>query len=79
LRDSGKPQKVVTTAGQFQQSLPPGRVYQLMRVRLDTDEELIPEISGHRLMVMVRMMKQDPEGRLRPTTADTSFELSLCS
>jgi cell division protein ZapD len=50
-----------------------------MRVRLDTDEELIPEISGHRLMVMVRMMKQDPEGRLRPTTDDTSFELSLCS
>ena len=79
LRDSGKPQKVVTTGGQFQQSLPPGRVYQLMRVRLDTDEELIPEISGHRLMVMVRMMKQDPEGRLRPTTDDTSFELSLCS
>ena len=79
LRDSGKPQKVVTTGGQYQQSLPPGRVYQLMRVRLGSDEELIPEISGHRLMVMVRLMKQDTEGRLRPATADTSFELSLCA
>ena len=79
LRDSGKPQKVVTTGGQYQQSLPPGRVYQLMRVRLGSNEELIPEISGHRLMVMVRLMKQDTEGRLRPATADTSFELSLCA
>jgi len=79
LRDSGKPQKVVTTGGQFQQSLPPGRVYQLMRVRLDAGDDLIPEISGHRLIVMVRMMKQDSEGRLRPTTSDTSFELSLCA
>ena len=79
LRDSGKPQKVVTTGGQYQQSLPPGRVYQLMRVRLGSDEELIPEISGHRLMVMVRLMKQDTEGRLRPATVDTSFELSLCA
>ncbi len=78
LRDSGKPQKVVTTGGQYQQSLPPGRVYQLMRVRLNAEEELIPEISGHRLMAMVRLMKQDAEGRLRPATVDTSFELSLC-
>jgi cell division protein ZapD len=79
LRDSGKPQKVVTTGGQYQQSLPPGRVYQLMRVRLNSEEELIPEISGHRLMALVRLMRQDAEGRLRPATVDTSFELCLCA
>ena len=79
LRDSGVPHKVVTSGGQYQQSLPPGRVYNLMRVRLDTAEEVVPEISGHRLMVSVRLMRQDAEGRLRPATTDTSFELTLCS
>jgi cell division protein ZapD len=78
LRDSGIPHKVVTTGGQYQQSLPPGRLYNLMRVRLETDE-FVPEISGHRLMVMVRLMRQEPDGRLRPATSDTSFELALCS
>ena len=79
LRESGKPQKVTTTNGQYQQSLPPGRSYQLLRVRFNETDELIPEISGHRLMVMVRLMRQDPDGRLRPATVDTSFELSLCA
>jgi len=79
LRDSGVPHKVVAPAGQYQQSLPQGRVYQLMRVRLNQSELLVPEISGHRLMVSVRLMRQDAEGRLKPSPADTSFELTLCS
>jgi cell division protein ZapD len=48
-------------------------------VRLNEDPEIVPEISGHRLMVSVRMMRQDAEGRLKPSTADASFELTLCS
>ena len=79
LRDSGVPHKVVAPAGQYQQSLPQGRVYQLMRVRLTQSELLVPEISGHRLMVSVRLMRQDSEGRLKQSPADTSFELTLCS
>jgi cell division protein ZapD len=79
LRDSGVPHKVVAPAGQYQQSLPQGRVYQLMRVRLTQSELLVPEISGHRLMVSVRLMRQDSEGRLKPSPADTNFELTLCS
>ena len=79
LRDSGTPHKVAAPAGQYQQSLPQGRVYQLMRVRLDGPEDIVPEISGHRLMVSVRLMRQDAEGRLRPSLADANFELTLCS
>jgi cell division protein ZapD len=79
LRDAGVPHKVVAAGGQYQQSLPAGRTYQLLRVRLQTEEPLVPEISGHRLMVSVRLMRQDAEGRLKPSTADTSFELTLCS
>lgn len=79
LRDTGVPQKVVALAGQYQQSLPPGRQYQLLRVRLDGAEPPVPEISGHRLMVTVRLQVPDEDGRLRPSTADCNFELTLCA
>jgi cell division protein ZapD len=79
LRDSGAPQRVVAVGGQFQQSLPPGRSYHLMRVRLEDGNALVPEISGHRLMAMVRMMQAEADGRLKPSAGDTEFELTLCS
>ncbi len=79
LRDSGVPQRVVATGGQYQQSLPQGKVYHLMRVRLDGDDPPVPEISGHRLMLSIRLMRPDAEGRLRPAGVDTNFELTLCA
>lgn len=79
VRDTGMPHKVVASAGHFQQSLPTGRSYHLLRLRIDADAGLIPEITVHRLMVSVRWMRQDADGRLKPVAADTPFELSLCS
>ena len=79
LRDSGAPHKVMALGGQYSQSLAAGRVFQLMRVRLDSEAGLVPEISGHRLMVQVRLMRQEADGRLRPATDDTAFELTLCA
>jgi len=79
LRDSGVPHKVVAQGGQYQQSLPQGRTYQLLRLRMDAGLELVPEITGHRLMVSVRMMKPDTEGRLKSHGADVSFDLALCA
>jgi cell division protein ZapD len=79
LRDAGSPQRAVAPVGQFQQSLPSGKLYHLLRVRLNTDDEWVPEISGHRLMVSIRFMKADAEGRLKPVTSDCSFELTLCA
>lgn len=79
LRDAGAPHKVVAQSGQYQQSLPQGKTYQLMRVRLDESLQLVPEISGHRLMVSIRLMQHDAEGRLRPVAQDVPFELTLCA
>jgi cell division protein ZapD len=79
LRDSGMPQRQVAIGGQYQQSLPVGRTFQLMRIRLDAGPELVPEISGHRLMLSVRMMRPSDDGRLRPCTDDVVFELTLCA
>ena len=79
LRDNGVPQRMVATGGQYQQSLPQGKVYQLLRVRLDEALGVAPEITGHRLMVSVRFMRPDAEGRLRNAGTDTTFELTLCA
>lgn len=79
LRDSGVPQKVMASAGQFQQNLPQGRTFQLLRLALDPALNLIPEISGNRLLVSIRLMQQGEDARLHLTGSDTGFELALCA
>ncbi len=79
VREGGVPHKVVSQGGQFQQSLPQGRSHQLLRLRIDASTGLVPEITGHRLMVQVRLMRADADGRLRPAPVDMAFELALCA
>jgi cell division protein ZapD len=79
LRESGAPQRVHAAGGQFQQRLPEGKLYHLLRLKIDGGDGVVPEISGHRLLVSVRLMRPDAEGRLKSTSSDASFELTLCS
>ena len=78
LRDSGTPQKVIATGGQLQQTLPQGRTFQLLRLRIDPSLGLVPEISGNRLIVSVRLMRQDND-KMVPSSDNTPFELTLCA
>ena len=79
LRDSGAPQKVMAVGGQYQQNLPQGRTFQLLRLALDPELRLIPEISGNRLMVSIRLMRHGNDDRLHTVTEDSSFEVTLCA
>ena len=79
LRDSGTPQKVIASHGQLQQNLPHGRGFQLLRLRLDPMLGLVPEISGNRLMLSVRLMRQESADRLQACNDSAQFELTLCS
>ena len=79
LRDSGVTQRMHAAAGQFQQRLPEGKTYHLLRLHMSPESQLVPEISGHRLLVSVRMLRADAEGRLRPVAEDADFELTLCA
>ncbi|MBP6753629.1 MAG: cell division protein ZapD, partial [Alicycliphilus sp.] len=79
MRDSGLPQKVAAERGQFQQNLPPGRTFQLLRLRIDPALQLVPEISGNRLIVSVRLMRQEEGGKLVCSNEDAAFELTLCA
>ena len=77
MRDTGTSQKMMAMGGQYQQSLAQGK-FQLMRVAIDPALGFIPEISGNRLMIWVRMMRNDGEGRLQHSTDDVPFEMALC-
>jgi cell division protein ZapD len=70
---------VVAPGGQFQQNLPQGRTFQLLRLRIDPRHSWIPEISGNRLMVSVRLMRLGDDDRLHPAQEDGAFELTLCA
>jgi len=79
LRESGTAQKVMATAGQYQQALPQGKTFQLLRLSLDRTLGVIPEISGNRLMVSIRFMRQESDNRLHAISDDCAFEIALCS
>lgn len=79
MRDNGAPQKVLAAGGRFQQSLPQARTFQLARLRIDAALGLVPEISGNRMMITVRLMRPDEHGKLQQDSADTPFELALCA
>ena len=79
LRDSGAPQKVMASGGQYVQNLPQGRSFQLLRLRMDPEPGLIPEISANRLIVSIRLMRQEGDSRLHSSTEDATFDLTLCS
>ena len=79
LRTSGKPRMLTASAGQYQMGLPQGRTVQMLRLRLDESLSLVPEISGNRLAVSVRLMRMQPDGKLQVERIDAPFELALCT
>lgn len=79
LRESGTTQKVMASRGQLQQNLPQGRAFQLLRLRIDAGLGLIPEISCNRLLVVVRLMQQQEDGKLSASSEDAPFEMTFCA
>ena len=79
LRESGTTQKVMSTGGQLQQNLPQGRTFQLLRLRIDDSLGLTPEISCNRLLVVIRLMQQQADGKQVASSSDVPFEMTLCA
>jgi cell division protein ZapD len=79
LRDTEVAQKVMTQEGVYQQSLNTGKNYQLLRISMQPNMQLIPTVSAHRLMVTVRMMRREGEKMLHAGNVQAGFELALCS
>lgn len=69
----------MASGGQYQQPLPQGRTFQLLRLSIDPALGLIPEISGNRLIVSIRLMQLQDDDRLHAGNQDAVFDLTLCS
>ncbi len=79
LRESGSSQKVMAANGQLQQNLPQGRTFQLLRLKIDPSLGITPEISCNRLLVVIRMLRQQTDGKWVATADDVPFEMTLCA
>jgi len=78
LRESGRPAKMIATAGSYQQMLQ-GKVYQMLRLSVDEALGVIPEISANKYMLWVRFTSQDGDMKPKPFESDVPFELTLCN
>jgi cell division protein ZapD len=50
-----------------------------VRVALEREAELIPEISGNRLVVSIRLMRLGEDSRLHASGEDATLEITLCA
>ncbi|MFM7025503.1 MAG: cell division protein ZapD, partial [Limnohabitans sp.] len=55
------------------------RTFQLLRLRIDPTLGVSPEISCNRMLVVIRLMQQQANGRLITSTDDIPFEMTLCA
>ncbi len=78
VRDSGSAQKMIATAGQYQQYVPQGKAYQLVRIQINEALGVAPEISVNRLLVTARFMNLSICERTAQTADNIAFELTLC-
>lgn len=78
LRDSGRTVTMNAESGSYQQMLQ-GRVYQMLRLKVDVSRGAIPEISANKYMLWVRFTSQDGDQKPKPFEEDVPFELTLCS
>lgn len=78
LRASGHPEAQIAAKGTYQLTMG-GRSAQMVRVRVDHTQGVVPEISANKYALNIRFMR--PEALARPKTAenDVPFELTFCS
>ena len=77
LRASGIQFKIIAHSGSYQQMLQ-GKVYQMLRLRIDSRIGAIPEASANKYMLWIRFTKQDGSLKPKPFEEDIPCELTLC-
>jgi len=78
LRASGRPERLQASKGAYQLMLG-GRNAQLVRIRLSTDDAVIPEISAGKFAINIRFLAADMEQRPKQVDAEIAFEMTLCN
>jgi len=77
LRDSGVQVTIVAQSGIYQQDVK-GKTYQMLRLGLKPETNVIPEVSANKYMLRIRFNTQDGDMKPKPIDHDVPFELTLC-
>lgn len=77
LRESGKTSSQVAQQGIYQQTMA-GRLAQMLRIRLDSSYDCVPEISANKYALNVRFTNAIGSQR-RTSMEDVKFELTFCN
>jgi cell division protein ZapD len=79
IRESGEPQDKLAINGMYQHNMQKDSNCRLLRVSLDGDHSLFPEISGSQHRFTVRFLEwSSVNSRAVQTGHDVSFRLSIC-
>lgn len=78
LRDSGDAVDVVARDGAYQEMLG-GKLFQLLRVWVDSARNIFPEMSANKYVIWVRFATQDKDLKPAPVTTDVPFKLARCN
>lgn len=78
LRDAGDARDHLAEEGSYQEMLG-GKTFQLLRVWVDPDLRVFPEVSANKYVIWVRFSTQDNEHKPLPANRDISFRLARCN
>ncbi|HTY04422.1 MAG TPA: cell division protein ZapD [Rhodocyclaceae bacterium] len=78
LRASGRPEPRVAEKGSYQLMLA-GRTAQLVRLRVNRDDAVIPEISANKYALNIRFTMPGTDLRAKQSDLDVAFELTFCN
>jgi cell division protein ZapD len=78
LRASGRPERQRAMKGAYQLMLG-GRNAQLVRLRLDSGDAVVPEISAGKFAINIRFLAADMEQRPKQVDSEIAFEMTLCN
>lgn len=78
LRDAGDAQDQVASQGAYQEMLG-GKTFQMLRVWVDAQQNVFPEISANKYVIWVRFSAQDKDLKPQPVNIDIAFRLARCN
>lgn len=80
IRQSGIAKTEIATHGLFQKSLNPVHITQLIRIGLNHDANLYPEVSGSKHRISIRMLATTlNNGKSSQTKENIQFDLTCCA
>ncbi|MFT0532653.1 cell division protein ZapD [Castellaniella hirudinis] len=78
LRDAGDARDQVASQGAYQEMLG-GKTFQLLRVWVDGEHQVFPEISANKYVIWVRFSTQDNQAKPQAVARDVAFRLARCN